>query len=216
LPLPGRLAVAAFMIRLLIAAVVMAASTTMISLFVWTVLPFCVGWSPSVIVTGSMEPSIVPGDIVVTAPIEPEALRLGYVIRFKDPSHTHPYLMHRIMEIRDDGTLITQGDANRSRDSTPVPVGNVTGVARLRVPLVGLPAMWLRNGQFLQLGLAMLTVAIAAWVLTGLRALVTTSPWADAADVSEPHGDEPPDEPTAGDPNPGVPGTDGLNPEKPD
>lgn len=195
---PGRLAVVVFTIKVLIAAVVMAATTTMVSLFTWTVLPFSVGWSPSVIVTGSMGPSIVPGDIVVTAPIEPEALRLNYVIRFKDPSNTHPYLMHRIIEIKDNGTLITKGDANQSPDSTPVPVGNVTGVARLRVPLVGLPAMWMRNGQFLQLGLALLAVAGAAWVLTGLRALLAGDPSADAADVSEPDDVEPPAEPTAG------------------
>jgi signal peptidase len=170
----GRRAVTVFTVKVLLSAVVMAATTTMFSLFIWTVLPFAVGWSPSVVLTGSMEPSIAPGDIVVTAPIEPDALKLGYVIRFKDPSHSHPYLLHRIIEINPDGTLKTKGDANQSADSTPVPRENVTGVARLRVPVIGLPAVWLRNGQFLQLGLALLAVALAARVLTGMRALVAS------------------------------------------
>jgi signal peptidase I len=169
----GRRAAAVFTVKVLLSAVVMAATTTMFSLFVWTLLPFTLGWSPSVVVTGSMEPSIAPGDIVVTAPVEPAELRLGYVIRFKDPSDSHPYLLHRLIKINPDGTLVTKGDANQSEDSTPVPTANVTGVARLRVPLIGLPAVWLRNGQFLQLGLVLLAVAFSARVLTGLRGLVS-------------------------------------------
>jgi signal peptidase len=168
----GRRAVAVFTVKVVLSAAVMAATTTMFSLFVWTVLPFTMGWSPSVVVTGSMEPSIAPGDIVVTAPIEPAALRLGYVIRFRDPSDAHPYLLHRIVKVNTDGTLVTKGDANQTEDSTPVPTANVTGVARLRVPLIGLPAVWLRNGQFLQLGLVLVAVAFSARVLTGLRGLV--------------------------------------------
>jgi signal peptidase len=170
----GRRAVTGFSLKVLLSAVVLAATATMFSLFTWTILPLAAGWSPSVVVTGSMEPSIAPGDIVVTAPIKTSALKVGYVIRFKDPSHTHPYLLHRIAEIRDDGNLITKGDANRSKDSTPVPPENVTGVARLRVPMIGLPAVWLRNRQFLQLGLTLAAVALAARVLTGLGGLVAS------------------------------------------
>jgi signal peptidase len=193
----GRLTVVVFTLKVLLSAVVMSATTTMFSLFSWTILPFAVGWSPSVVVTGSMEPSIEPGDIVVTAPIDPSLLKAGHVIRFKDPSHTHPYLLHRIYEISDDGTFVTKGDANQSKDSTPVPLDNVTGVARLRVPVIGLPAVWLRNGQYLQLGLTLLAVAIAARVLTGLRALVTSgqdlsvSGGKDPADADQPVEDSP-------------------------
>jgi signal peptidase I len=186
----GRRAVIAFTLKVLLSAVVMAATTTLFSLFIWTVLPFAVGWSPSVIVTGSMEPSIAPGDIVVTAPIKPADLRLGYVIRFEDPSKAHPYLMHRITKNNDDGTLTTKGDANQSEDSTPVPRENVTGVARLRVPVIGLPAVWLRNGQYLQLGIALIAVAFAAQVLTGLRSLVASVP-AGADDDPDPAESEP-------------------------
>ncbi len=189
----GRRDVAVFTAKVLLSAVVMAATTTMFSLFVWTVLPFTIGWSPSVVVTGSMEPSIAPGDIVVTAPIEPAALRLGYVIRFRDPSDAHPYLLHRIVKVNADGTLVTKGDANQSEDSTPVPTANVTGVARLRVPLIGLPAVWLRNGQFLQLGLVMVAVAFSARVLTGLRGLVTPG---KAAGTNLPHRPEMAGEPS--------------------
>jgi signal peptidase len=202
----GRRAVIAFTIRVLLSAVVMAAATTLFSLFVWTVLPFAVGWSPSVIVTGSMEPSIAPGDIVVTAPIKPEQLKLGYVIRFRDPSNAHPYLMHRIIEIKDDGNLVTKGDANQSADSTPVPPSHVTGVARLRVPVIGLPAVWMRNGQFLQLGAVLVAVAFAARMLTGLRALVASAPGAaDDDDADQPETGPQLQDPELPDLEPGVP-----------
>jgi signal peptidase I len=182
----GRRAIVVFTVKVVLSALVMAGTTTMFSLFVWTVLPFTAGWSPSVVVTGSMEPSIMPGDIVVTAPIKPEALKLGYVIRFKDPAHTHPYLMHRIIQINGDGTVTTKGDANQSQDSTPVPTENITGVARLRVPVIGLPAVWLRNGNYLQLGVLLVVVAFAARVLTGLRTLIAADPTTNRTDGSEP------------------------------
>jgi signal peptidase len=172
----GRRELAIFAVKLVFSALVMAGVTTMLSLFIWTVLPFVVGWSPSVVVTGSMAPQIMPGDIVVAAPIKPQTLQIGYVVRFHDPAHVHPFVMHRIVKMNDDGTLVTRGDANQSEDSTPVPRENVVGVARLRVPMIGLPAVWLRNGNYLQLGLTLIAVLIAARVLSGLRALIANAP----------------------------------------
>ncbi len=147
----------------------MAATSALLSLFIWTLLPVALGWSPSVIVTGSMLPAVEPGDIVVVAKVEPEVLRVGHVIRFVDPSRPSRHLLHRITEVEQDGRFITRGDANPTADSTPVSRESVTGVARLRVPLIGLPVVWLREGHFLQLGLATLALVATVQLLTGVK-----------------------------------------------
>ncbi|WP_433205553.1 signal peptidase I [Dactylosporangium sp. CS-047395] len=116
-------------------------------LFAMTLVPLAFGWSPSVVLSGSMQPSITPGDVVISAPLETGDLVPGRVIRFRDPARPGRYLVHRIVAVQPDHTLVTQGDANAAADSTPVPAGDVTGVARLRVPWIGLPALWWRDGH---------------------------------------------------------------------
>jgi signal peptidase len=63
-----------------------------------------------------------------------------------------------------DGALITWGDANPVPDSDPVPRSMYAGLARLRVPYVGLPALWLRRQAYL----AVAVTAVCALILTAL------------------------------------------------
>jgi signal peptidase len=116
-------------------------------LLLWTLIPVLFGWSPTLVLTGSMTPSIRPGDVVVCSPVEGGQVRAGRVVRFRDPAQPGRYLLHRIARENSDGTLTTKGDANASADSTPVTRGAVTGLGRLRVPYVGLPSLWWREGQ---------------------------------------------------------------------
>ena len=172
-PALPRAATVIMIVRLLLSSIIMTASTTVISLFIWTLLPFAVGWSPSVVMTGSMVPAIQPGDIVVTAPLDGDRAAVGHVLRFLDPSRPSRYLLHRVSGVNDDGTYVTRGDANQSEDSTPVQQADVTGIARLRVPLVGLPVVWLHERRFLPLALTVAGLLAAAQLFAGLRDPVT-------------------------------------------
>jgi signal peptidase len=142
-----------------------ATLTFFLSLLAWTLVPLAFGWSSSVVMTGSMAPEIQPGDVVVTAPVKPGTALGGHVVRFRDPADPGRYLMHRIIHVRPDGEFVTKGDANDTADSTPVPRPNVTGEGRLRVPWVGLPALWLHLGAYGKL-------AVFGAILLGLCALV--------------------------------------------
>jgi signal peptidase len=134
-------------------------------LFAWVVIVWAaVGWKPMVVTTGSMQPAINPGDIVLSAPPEPDVrLDAGTVITFEDPARPGELITHRIETVNPDGTYSTRGDANSSADSYQVTPEELTGVGRLLVPSVGLPRVWLDEGRMAILGGWVVATILAVW-----------------------------------------------------
>lgn len=145
----GRIGVAAALTFLRVAVLALAALAVVPGL-----LP---GWQSHVIVSGSMEPAIKPGDVVVAAPATD--LDVGAVVVFRDPLRPGRRVTHRIAEVRPDGALVTKGDANQSADSSRVPRDHLEGAGRLLVPAIGLPAVWAREGDVAPLALSALVAA---------------------------------------------------------
>lgn len=128
--------------------------------------PLVLGWSSYAVRTGSMEPSIGVGDIVVAQPLPADTPpAVGRVMVFADPaSDDGRLLVHRVVADLDDGTYATAGDANPLPDATPVPRDAFEARGVLLAPYAGLPLTWLQNGNVLALAL-WLGVTIAAFVL---------------------------------------------------
>ena len=104
--------------------------------------PFFIGYTKTFIVlSGSMMPMMMPGDMIITNTINPENLKVGDVIAFKDPYGTpNTIVTHRIISIDDSsGSRIIQtiGDANGSPDVFSVPASSVIGKLAFVLPLVG-------------------------------------------------------------------------------
>ena len=134
-------------------------------LFAWVVIVWtAVGWKPMVVTTGSMQPAINPGDIVLSAPPE-EGVRLdaGTVITFEDPARPGELITHRIETVNPDGSYTTRGDANSSADSYQVEQDELTGVGRLLVPSVGLPRVWMDEGRLAILAGWVVATVLAVW-----------------------------------------------------
>lgn len=112
-----------------------------------SLVPVVFGWRSYVVLSGSMAPSLRVGDVVVAAPatVPPP----GRIAVFTDPQRPGRTIVHRVDRSLPDGSLITKGDANAAADSTPVPASAVRGEARLRLPLVGLPAYWWQTRAWL-------------------------------------------------------------------
>jgi signal peptidase I len=127
-----------------------------------TLLPILIGWRPYVVQSGSMEPRIDVGDVVLAAPASSADELLGRVTVFDDPAHPGTTKTHRVIGLNADGTLTTQGDANPTADSSPVPFKDVKGLGRLLVQFTGLPLIWARTGQWLYLVGFLLSLALAA------------------------------------------------------
>ena len=84
--------------------------------------------------SGSMEPAIPVGGILIIKPVNPETLKIGDIICFKLSQPTS--ITHRIKNITDEG-FITKGDANNAPDQWTVKKENVIGKVMLTVPFIG-------------------------------------------------------------------------------
>jgi signal peptidase I len=155
--------------RIIRVSVARAALGLVLSLLVWSLLPLLAGMTPRVILSGSMEPRIHVGDVVVTRHVPVATLTKGQVITVKDPDHPGRTRTHRLFRRAADGTIVTKGDANPQADSSHVEPGNVLGLAVIRVPYVGRPVYWLAERNLPALGA---TVLVLAW--TGISAFAPT------------------------------------------
>lgn len=128
------------------------------------VLPALVGWSPVVIVTGSMAPSLHAGDVIVLAP-PPAVIADGTVVRFR-ASAGEDTLVHRVAGRTADGRLVTRGDAGAADDRLIDP-DDVTGVARLRIPALGLAPLALARAADVGIRAVGIAGLLAAAALAG-------------------------------------------------
>lgn len=116
---------------------------------------FCVGVFPvypSVVLTGSMEPLIDPGDVVLIKKILKEQdishLSKGDIINFKRDGIT---ITHRIIDVYHDeaGNLSfeTKGDNNDCADVQLVLPNDINGTIRKVIPKVGLPVLVMKSSE---------------------------------------------------------------------
>jgi signal peptidase I len=124
---------------------------TLIGLLLWAAVPAVIGWTPTTVMTGSMEPRIHPGDIVVARPVPESSIHRGQVLLFQDPDRADHLRLHRYDDNGQGTQIVTKGDANQAADSTPIDRSAVVGVGYLRVPSLGMPFVWAAGHQWAHL-----------------------------------------------------------------
>jgi signal peptidase I len=103
-------------------------------------LPFFFGIKSLTVLSGSMEPTIHVGDIVVVRQIAALDARVGDVVTFRDPSNPDKLVTHRVREISiADGKVAfeTKGDANTSTERWKIANDGTIGLVMYRVPKLG-------------------------------------------------------------------------------
>jgi signal peptidase len=115
--------------------------------------PRLVGWEPRVVLTGSMQPAVSPGDVALVgaATAGADSLPPGRIALVRDPSRSSGFYLHRVVRYDDRGRPVTRGDANPSEDLPAVEPSRVAGQVRLVVPRVGLPLVWWQEGAWVPL-----------------------------------------------------------------
>lgn len=134
------------------------------------VVPRVMGAVPLTILTGSMSPTIEPGDIVVVKPVPTSDLSIGSVITFQPESDDPDLVTHRVVSVSIDSegsiaSLTTRGDANGA-DDDPIKPAQVKGKVVYTVPYVG----YLTPSGYGRVIIPSILIAIcASW---GVQALV--------------------------------------------
>lgn len=133
-------------------------------------IPSVLGHKVLTVISGSMEPAIMTGDVIIVKPVaNPQAeIKDGDVITFRAKDDASMLITHRVVgTVLVNGTpaaFVTKGDANASEDFVPVSPEQVVGRYQWRVPLFGYLSSFLRK----PLGIV-LFVILPGLILIGLE-----------------------------------------------
>jgi signal peptidase len=126
--------------------------------------PLAFGDRPYTVLTGSMEPAISAGDVIVAEPIEPPRARPGDVVMFRDPADQDRTITHRVQRVRRTGShlwFVTRGDANDHGERWRITADGQLGRVIYSVPAVGHVAVFAgRIGPAVLLALAVLLLGV--------------------------------------------------------
>lgn len=117
------------------------------------------GYRLYVVHTGSMEPTLRPGDAVLDRPVA-EPVVPGQVVTFAVPSGPDQVVTHRVASVA-DGRIHTRGDANATPDAWSLTVSQLRGTMAARLPHAGYVLVYLRQPT----GLASLATTILGLAL---------------------------------------------------
>lgn len=133
-----------------------------------TLISVTTDWDPVIVTTGSMAPTLNPGDILFVDEHPEELVGQNSVITFtRDGGEL---VTHRVFAtLTEQSAYVTKGDANPTPDTGTVAREDVEGVGWLVVPYLGLPAVWVVDGNIAAL------IALALIALFAVSTIVITS-----------------------------------------
>lgn len=106
--------------------------------------PSAFGVTSMIVLSGSMSGNapdhIEVGDMIITKAVDPDTLEVGDIITYMEKGTVT--VTHRIIEICEDGSFRTKGDANNAEDMEPVLRENIVGKFMFRIPGLGDVAMF--------------------------------------------------------------------------
>ncbi len=105
--------------------------------------PSVLGYQLYGVLSGSMngdqKTSFNTGSLVFVKPKDVQKIEVGDIITFRGLSVDAPMTTHRVVGIKNEGTLsfITRGDANSVNDPKPISAEKVVGTVRGHLPFIG-------------------------------------------------------------------------------
>jgi signal peptidase I len=149
--------------RTLVIAVIWASLGLAVGAILAAGAPRVLGFTSLTVLSGSMEPAIETGDIVVGQPIRAERAEVGDVVSFREPG-TQRLVTHRVRSIRIAGGsahLTTKGDANNAPERWTISRRGKVSRALYRLPKLGY-ARSLLEGPLGRFGLIVIPAILLA------------------------------------------------------
>lgn len=106
------------------------------------------GFRSLVVMSGSMQPTLRTGDLVIDRSISPLQARVGDIVTFRDPTDPTRLITHRIRRIEEQGStaaIETKGDASNSVQRWTIGVRGRMGRVEVRIPWIGYAIFWVRS-----------------------------------------------------------------------
>lgn len=136
----------------------------LILLYILICVPMIFGYTPLVVLSGSMEPELPVGSIVYYKSVS-EELQPGDIVVFQTDDQ---FVSHRIVEINDSG-IVTKGDANENNDPNLVSYSAVRGVlSSVHIAFVGY-FVWFINSYLLPIVLAIALILVLEFLFSNTR-----------------------------------------------
>jgi signal peptidase len=148
-PLPVRV------LRKLVALVVWFAFGFAVVFGMVMVAPSFLGVNSFAVLSGSMEPTLMVGDMHIDHRISARDARPGDIVTFRDPEEPARLLTHRIVRYHVQGDrayIVTKGDANTGVEKWSIPLDGTVGRVELAIPKLGYATMHV-GGSFGRLAL---------------------------------------------------------------
>lgn len=121
------------------------------------------GWRIDVVLSGSMEPQLKVGSVVITRPLDVGSTNAGDIITFRSPLNGK-FTTHRVISVATSPSLIlrTKGDANEDADPFVVGSQSVVGKVCLNIAYLGYVTQFIKSrlGLLLTLFLPGLTIIV--------------------------------------------------------
>ena len=118
-------------------------------------VPKFFGITPLIVISGSMEPAIMPGDLVVIREQAPDKYVVGDVVTYLEGNISYT---HRIVG-EEDGLFVLKGDNNNVADDK-LAATQLIGKVILRIPKIGIAILFLKTLPGLLLMLALIVLLI--------------------------------------------------------
>ena len=116
-----------------------------LGMLVVVTVPSLFGYRSLTVVSGSMEPTLGTGSVVIDKVISPLDARPGDIVTFQDPLHPRQ-LTHRLRRMRIEGDtayMVTRGDANDAAERWTVQADGQIGRVVAHLPKLGYVRAWL-------------------------------------------------------------------------
>ena len=131
-------------------------------------IPKLLGYEAYTVVSGSMEPAIPTGSLVLIKGVEAREVEAEDVIAFYGGPDSNAIITHRVVENRVImGEFVTKGDANAENDMNPVKYDEFIGKVALSIPAFGLFAQILTSGEGKVIAAAVIVLSLLLHVLAG-------------------------------------------------
>lgn len=106
------------------------------------------------VLSGSMEPILYPGDLIIDKKVDTSELKVGDIVTYMYGDNF--LATHRVIEVnKDSNSFKTKGDNNNAPDETNVPAKMIVGKYMFRIPYLGFAIQKLKG----------LTGIVCIWIL---------------------------------------------------